>query len=64
MPEQASDFVKMILSSDSITNRTRVFVIAEKDWSEKTGNVSFFVEVSAYNQNYSVYAGHTQNTRN
>ena len=63
MPEKASEFVKIILSSDMIANRTQVFVIAEDDWSEKTGNVSFFIEISAYNQNYSVFAGHTHYTR-
>jgi len=30
-------------------------VIGEKDWREKTGNVSFFVEISAFNQNHSVF---------
>ena len=49
MPERASEFVKMMLSSDMITNRTRVFFIDEDDFREKTGNVSFFVEVSAFN---------------
>jgi len=49
MPERASEFVKVILSSDAIANRTQIFVIAEDDWSEKTGNVSFFIETSAYN---------------
>ena len=43
MPKRASEFVKMILSSDDITNRTRIFVIGENDWAEKTGNVSFFI---------------------
>ena len=51
------------MSSDSITNRTRVFEIAENDWREKTGNVTFFVEISAFNQNYSVYSGQTHSTR-
>ena len=63
MPELAAEFVKMTFSSDSITNRTRVFVIAENDWREKTGNVSFFIQISAYNQNYSVYASETHYTR-
>ena len=62
-PEKASDFVKMHLSSDTITNRTRVFVIGEKDWREKTGNVSFFIEISAFNQNYSSYAGYSHSSR-
>ena len=42
-PKRASEFVKTILSSDTITNRTTVFEIAENDWREKTGNVSFFI---------------------
>jgi hypothetical protein len=62
-PERASEFVKTFLSSDDIANRTRIFLIGENDWSEKTGNVSFFVEISAFNQNYSVWQGQTQNTR-
>jgi len=48
-PRRASEFVKTIFSSDSIENRTRIFVIGENDWNEKTGNVSFFVEISAFN---------------
>ena len=63
MPELAANFVKMTLSSDSITNRTRVFVIAENDLREKTGNVSFFIEISAYNQNHSVYESQTHSMR-
>jgi len=63
MPEKASEFVKNILSSDMIANRTQIFVIAEDDWSERTGNVSFFIEISAYNQNFSVFASHTHYTR-
>jgi hypothetical protein len=54
-PRRASEFVKTYFSSNSITNRTRIFVIGENDWHEKTGNVSFFVEISAFNQNYSVW---------
>jgi hypothetical protein len=49
LPKRASEFVKTFLSSDMIANRTRIFVIGEGDWSEKTGNVSFFVEISAFN---------------
>jgi len=63
MPEKASEFVKIFFSSDKIANRTQVFAIAEDHWSEKTGNVSFFIEISAYNQNFSVFAGHTHYTR-
>ena len=62
-PRRASEFVKMLFSSDSIVNRTRIFVIGENDWSEKTGNVSFFVEISAFNQNYSVWQGQTHYSR-
>ena len=49
VPERASDFVHMILSSDTITNRTRIFVIDENDEREKTGNITFSVEISAFN---------------
>jgi len=63
MPEKASEFVKIVFSSDMIANRTQVFAIAKDAWNEKIGNVSFFIELSAYNQNYSVYAGHTHYTR-
>jgi hypothetical protein len=62
-PRRASEFVKMLFSSDSIANRTRIFVIDENDWNEKTGNVSFFTEISAYNQNFSVFEGHKHYTR-
>ena len=59
LPKRATEFVKTFLSSDNIANRTLIFEIGEDNWSEKTGNVSFFVEISAYNQNYSVFASHT-----
>jgi len=62
-PERASEFVKTSFSSDVIANRTCIFMIAKNHWGEKTGNVSLFVEISAYNQKYSVFAGHTHYTR-
>jgi hypothetical protein len=55
LPEKATDFAKMILSSDTITNATRYFFIDKNDTWEKTGNVTFFVRISAFNQNHSVY---------
>jgi hypothetical protein len=55
VPERASEFVKMVLSSDTITNATRIFVIANNSYTEKTGNVTLFAEISAFNQNYSVF---------
>jgi len=63
-PRRASEFVKTFFSSDSIANRTRIFVISEDDWSEKTGNVSFFVEISAFNRNYSGYESMSHSTKN
>jgi hypothetical protein len=48
-PRRATEFVKTFFSSDIIANRTRIFVIKADDWREKTGNVSFFVEISAFN---------------
>jgi len=63
VPEKASDFVKIIFSSDSVTNATRFFAINENDYREKTGNVSLFVQVSAFNQNHSVYSSLTQSTK-
>jgi hypothetical protein len=62
-PRRASEFVKMLFSSNYIANRTRIFVIGENDWNEKTGNVSFFVEISAFNQNYSVWQDQTHFSR-
>jgi len=62
-PQRASEFVKTLFSSDAIANRTRIFVIGENEWSEKTGNVSFFVEISAFNQNYSVWQDQTHYSR-
>jgi hypothetical protein len=55
VPERASEFVKMVLSSDTITNATRIFFIAQNDFRETTGNVTLFAEISAFNQNYSVF---------
>ena len=62
-PRRASEFVNTFFSSDMITNRTRVFGIGENNWSEKTGNVSFFIEISAFNQNYSEWKGRSQSSR-
>jgi len=62
-PRRASEFVKSYFSSDMIANRTRIFVIGENDWYEKTGNVSFFVEISAFNQNYLVWQSQTHYSR-
>ena len=56
LPEKASEFVKTSLSSTTIANLTHTFFIEKKDFREKTGNVTFFVQVSAFNQNYSIYA--------
>jgi len=49
VPAQASDFVQMIVSSETITNSTHIFIIDANDDREKTGNVSFFLELSAFN---------------
>ena len=62
-PRRASEFVYTFLSSDFIANRTRIFLIGENDWSEKTCNVSFMVEISAFNQNHSVYKSMTHHKR-
>ena len=63
VPEKASDFIKMLLSSDKITNSTQIFKINENDDREKIGNFSFFIELSAFNQNYSVFELMKKNTR-
>jgi len=63
MPERASDFVKMVMSSNTITNSTRIFFIAEKAYRETTGNVTLFAEISAFNQNYSVFDSMQKHTR-
>ena len=39
----------MVLSSDTITNATRIFVIAENSYRETTGNVTLFAEISSFN---------------
>ena len=53
----------MAVSTNTITNATRIFFIGENDDEEKTGNVTFFVEVSAFNQNYSVFQLTKKNTK-
>ena len=63
MPEKASDFVKMILSSNTITNSTQIYYIDAKNDREKIGNASFAIELSAFNQNYSEFRSMKQNTR-
>ena len=45
----------MVLSSDTITNATRIFAIAKNSYTEKTGNVTLYAEISAFNQNYSEF---------
>ena len=49
VPERASDFVKKMLSSTTTKNSTEVFHIEANDYREKTGNVSLFFELSAFN---------------
>jgi len=49
LPAQASDFVKVKVSSNTEKNSTHIFTIDANDVREKTGNVSFFVELSAFN---------------
>jgi hypothetical protein len=39
----------MMESSETIANSTHVFIIDKNDDREKTGNVSFFLELSAFN---------------
>jgi len=51
------------MSSDEFTNNTRVFVIDENNGREKIGNVSFFVEISAFNQNRSEFEHYSLKTR-
>jgi hypothetical protein len=63
VPEKASEFVKMLLSSDTITNTTRLFVINENEDRETTGNVTLFAEISAFNQNHSVFESMRKYTR-
>jgi hypothetical protein len=53
----------MIISSDTVANATRFFEIDENAYREKTGNVSLFVEISAFNQNHSVYSSLAQSTK-
>ena len=51
------------MSSDTITNATRLFVIGENEYRETTGNVTLFAEISAFNQNYSVFKQMEKDTR-
>jgi hypothetical protein len=48
-PRRATEFVKTFFSSDSITNRTRLFTIYPSSWREVTGNISFTIQLSAFN---------------
>jgi hypothetical protein len=63
LPEKASEFVKIFTSSETVANATRFFEIDENAYREKTGNVSLFVEISAFNQNHSVYSSLAQSTK-
>ena len=51
VPERAKTFVKNIPSSNRWTNSTQLLYIAAGDGREVTGNVSFFLWLSAFNQN-------------
>jgi len=53
----------MRFSSNTLTNSTQIFFIDANDTREKTGNVSLFIELSAFNQNYSVFELMNKNTR-
>ena len=48
-PSLARTFVKEIPASNKYVNDTYLFEINANDAEEKVGNVSFFVEVSAFN---------------
>jgi len=62
-PRRASEFVKTFFSSDSITNRTRLFTIYPSSWREVTGNISFTIQLSAFNQNHSTYQSMSHHSR-
>ena len=63
VPEDAQLFVKVEISSNIHANTTRVLIIEGDDDNEVTGNVSIFAELSAYNQNYTIYVDHDLQTR-
>ena len=56
VPPKASEFFKTILSSGTHANTTRSFYIEQGDDREKTGNISIYVELSAFNCNFTRYA--------
>ena len=55
-PRLASRFVKTTTQSSSKQlNDTRLFLIAANDGEEIVGNVTLFVELSAFNSDYTRY---------
>ena len=48
-PTLAQNFLRYASSSESFANDTGIFTIEENDSFEKTGNVSFFIELAAFN---------------
>ena len=54
-PAEAGTFFKVIRQSDKYPNDTFAFEIEESSPEEKTGNISVFVSVVGFNQNYSHY---------
>ena len=62
-PEEARAFCKHALSSNEIANATQIIFIEKNHFQEVTGNVSIFVTISAFNQNYSRFLEFRPETR-
>lgn len=54
-PERAHTFLKLNKSSGKHANTTYYFSVDENAYKEKTGNVSIFVSIAAFNTNYTLY---------
>ena len=57
VPKTAIVFVKVIASQNAITSSNSTFIlqIDEKAYKEVTGNVSFFFQLAAFNQNHTTF---------
>ena len=62
-PRLARTFLKEKTASSKQMNDTHLFAIAASNAEEKVGNISFFVEVAAFNHNHARYKRMTYASR-
>lgn len=63
IPERSRMFLHLSKSSGEYSNNTYIFYVNENAYFEKTGNISIFVSIAAFNTNYTLYQTFSQSRR-